>query len=497
MTESYGQILRSSSIVGFAQAINYLIALVRMKVVAVLIGPAGVGLMGVYVSATSLIGVVAGLGIQSSAVRAISLADAKKDSLVIARTVRILRRLVWATGALAWLVSVLVAWPLSRWIFGSASHAWALSILGLGLLLTAISNGQLALLQGLRRIGDIARAQVAAALTNAAVSVAIFAALGERGVVPALLASSSISLAASWWFARRVRLVHIDLAWNEMIADAKPLVRLGIAMMWSGALSTLLDIYIRAFISRELGLHAAGIYQAAWALSGLFAGFLLTAMGADFYPRLTSVIHEKARACRLVNEQTEIGVLLAVPGLLVTLAVSDLIIRLLYTKDFLPAAEVLTWFVLGVFGRVVSWPMGYIIIAKGSISWLIVSEMTLLLVQAAFASWLIPRAGVVGAAYAFAAAYALHLTLMRFVGGRLIGFTWSRVTRSLLLRSLGLIGLAMCSKFLLAEAAQAMVGCLLAAVGSLLCLRGLAERLDADHRLQRLFRFLPFVGRRQ
>ena len=36
---SYGQILKSSSIIGGAQGINYLIGMVRVKLVAVLLGP--------------------------------------------------------------------------------------------------------------------------------------------------------------------------------------------------------------------------------------------------------------------------------------------------------------------------------------------------------------------------------------------------------------------------------------------------------------------------
>jgi PST family polysaccharide transporter len=64
-------------------------------------------------------------------------------------------------------------------------------------------------------------------------------------------------------------------------------------------------------------------------------------MGADYYPRLTGVAHDHAAVNRLVNEQTEIGLLLAVPGLLATLALAPWIIRLFYTSEFLPAVELL------------------------------------------------------------------------------------------------------------------------------------------------------------
>ena len=44
---------------------------------------------------------------------------------------------------------------------------------------------------------------------------------------------------------------------------------------------------IRLIVLRNAGLEAAGLYQAAWVLGGLYVAFILQAMGADFYPRLT------------------------------------------------------------------------------------------------------------------------------------------------------------------------------------------------------------------
>jgi PST family polysaccharide transporter len=76
---SYGQILRSSSIVGGAQAANYLIGLARVKLVAMLLGPTGVGLVGLYMSATGFVGTVSGLGVGSSAVREIVRAYGQGD----------------------------------------------------------------------------------------------------------------------------------------------------------------------------------------------------------------------------------------------------------------------------------------------------------------------------------------------------------------------------------------------------------------------------------
>jgi PST family polysaccharide transporter len=493
MTHSYGQILRSSSIMGGAQAINYLVSLLRVKVAAVLLGPAGVGIIGLYTTATSLMGTVTGLGLQGSAVRAIAQAQGAADPIAVARTVAMLRRLCWLTGLLGWLASLALAVPLSRLMFESGAHAWALAALGALLLMNALSGGQSAMLQGMRRIGDIARMQVAGAILNTALTLALYAWLRERGIVPALIANAAVSLGLSWWFARRVVVQPASMRWSETLAEARPMLALGAAMMWSGVLSLMVDLYTRTLISRQLGLEAAGLYQAAWALSGLFAGFVLTAMGTDFYPRLTAVIADREAATRAVNEQTEIGILLALPGLLGTLALAKWVVWALYSAEFAPAADVLAWMVLGVFGRVLSWPLGYILLAKSAVRWLMITEATFLVIQAALVAWLVPRHGVVGAAYAFAACYALHTAAMAWVGHRLIGFRWSPAAIRLMLIASLLVLAAMVANRLLADVPAVIVGCALAAVGSVWSLRGLARRLGPAHSLVLWMQRIPCI----
>jgi PST family polysaccharide transporter len=363
---SYSHILRSSSIVGGAQAANYLISLVRIKLVAMLLGPTGVGLIGLYASAIGLVGMVSGLGVSSSGVREIVRAYSKNDAVEAARTVVILRHACWATGLFGWGLAVLFREPISSFMTGSAQHGGTIALLGSMVLFGAISSGQLALLRGLRRIGDLARANVLGALVGSIVTVLIYYAFGEAGIVPAMIAAAFVAVVCSYGFSRRISVAPLSVGWGEVWRGFRTLVGLGLAFMWGGILVAGLDMFTRAIIVRKFGIEAAGIYQAAWALSGVFASFVLSAMGADFYPRLTAAIHDRARAARIVNEQTEIGILLALPGLLAALAFAPLVIKLLYTPQFLPAAHLLPWMALGVFGQVVSWPLGFVQLALGA-----------------------------------------------------------------------------------------------------------------------------------
>ena len=97
----------------------------------------------------------------------------------------------------------------------------------------------------------------------------------------------------------------------------------------------------------------------------VYVGFVLQAMGTDFYPRLTVVAGDNRRCNQLVNEQAEISILLALPGVLATLALAPWVIQLFYSSKFDKAAEILCWQVTGTFLQVNSWPIGFILVAKG------------------------------------------------------------------------------------------------------------------------------------
>lgn len=488
---SYGEILKSSSIIGGAQGINYLIAMIRGKAVAVLLGPSGVGLVGMYSTALGFVGTIAGLGIGSSAVREIAEAVGAEDEIRLARSIKVLRRTVWVTGMLGWALTAAFAWPLSRWAFGSHHYAWALVILGSTLLFSAISAGQTAILQGRRRIGDLARLSIASTVVGTLCSIGLYAWLHERGIVPVLIVTGLTSLGASWWYARRVDTASIQLSWLETGADAKRMIQFGLSFMWSGVLVHGTTLAIRSLIVRDLGLDASGIYQSAWSLSGMFAGFILGAMGTDFYPRLTAFANNKEKMNRLVNEQMQVGILLALPGLIGTLMFSPLIIRMFFSAKFLEGAVLLPWFVIGVFGRVVSWPMALIMQAKGEGRWFALSETAANILHLLLVFWLIRLVGLWGASLAFALLYLLYAVSVMMISNHLTNFTCSNKVLQLILIGSLLIATGFLIQYSTQEPITIMSGFLLT-VGTLaFTIRSICTLLGSNHRLVAAIRRMP------
>jgi len=455
---TYGQILKSSALVGGSSILNIIIGIVRTKIMALLLGPAGFGLLSVYGSIVTLTQTFAGMGVNSSGVRQIAEAAGSSDIEHIARITFILRRISLLLGVLGSLFLVIFSRPASSITFGTTKHAAAISLLSIAVLFALVSAGQGALIQGMRRIADLAKMGTLGAFLGTLCSIPLVYFFRDRGVVPSLIAVAAMTALTSWWYSRKIRVQITSMGADIVLHETAALLKLGFAFMASGLMTMGVAYVIRITVLRKVGFEATGLYQAAWTLGGLYVGFILQAMGADFYPRLTAQANNNHACNRLVNEQALVGLLLAGPGVLATLTFAPLVVALFYSAKFGAAVGILRWICLGTIIQVVSWPMGFIIIAKARQTLFIVCELSWAIVSLAFAWICINNLGLDGVGIAFFGSYVFHAFLIYAVVSRISGFRWSAANGRLGLLFLIVISAAFAGFYLLPFFAAVSLG---------------------------------------
>jgi enterobacterial common antigen flippase len=362
---SYGQILKSSALVGGSQVLSIAIGIVRTKAMAILLGPSGLGLLGLYGSISDLTQNIAGMGVNGSGVRQIAEASASDDEQRIGRTAAVLRKVSILLGLLGAVFLVIFSKQVSILTFGTDRYVSAVSLLSVAVFLKLVSAGQGALVQGMQRISDLAKLTVLGALLGTAIGVPIVYFFQEKGIVPYLIGMNAMTIATSWWYSRKIQIRIPSMRAAQVGREVAPLLKLGIAFMVTGLMTMGSSYVVRLMVLRELSFKATGLYQCAWTLGGLYVSFILQAMGADFYPRLTANANNNAVCNRMVNEQARVGLLLAGPGAIATLTFAPIIVSLFYSTDFLAAVAVLRWICLGTTLQVITFPMGFVSLAKG------------------------------------------------------------------------------------------------------------------------------------
>jgi antigen flippase len=426
---TYRQILHSTALIGGSAVVTTATGIFRAKAFALLLGPAGMGLMGLYSSIADLTQSVAELGVNSSGVRQMAEAAGSGDLSRIAKTAAVLRRTSVVLGLIGGLFLIAFCRPIAAWTFGSTKFALPVACLSAAVFFRLVGDGHTTLIQGMRRIPDLARIAMFGTLFGSIGAVTLAYFFGASGVMPSLVVTAAVTLALAVWYSRKIEIPHTTVTRAELRTEAGALLKLGTAFMLMSAIGTGTSYAIRIMVRERLGFEAAGLYQSAWALGGLYVAFILQSMGSDFYPRLTAVANDHPECNRLVNEQAHVSLLLAGPGVIGTITFAPLVLAIFYNRAFAGAVQPLRWICLGMALRIIAWPMGFIIVAKGKRALLVLTEVAAAVVHLGLGFILIRYFGLTGATMGFFGLYVWHGLLVYVIVRKLSGFRWSAETR--------------------------------------------------------------------
>jgi len=467
-------------VIGGASALGQVLGLVRNKAVAMMLGPAGIGLMGLYTAITDVARSFADMGVNQSGVRQIAESSAKGGLERAAVTAYVLRRTSVVLGVIGAAALLLFAEEVSKLTFGDEGRATAVRLLGGVVLLRLVTDGQSAVLQGLRRVGDLARVGVLGNLFGTIALIAIVYVAGERGLVPALLVAGVLAVLTAVWYVRKLELPPAKVPAKAVSSEASELLKLGLAFMVSACSMMAAAYAVRAIVSTQGGLHDAGLYQAAWALGGLYTTFILQAMGTDFYPRLVGAMGDVPLRNRLTNEQMMASMVLAGPGIIATLALAPFVLSLLYSSEFQEAAPLLRWICLGMALRVVTWPPGFLIVSKNERLVFMGTEIAWAVVNIGLTWLLVSLIGLEGAGVAFVASYVTHGVVVYTIVHKRYGFSLQRNTASAIAIFICSIAVVLAGFYMLSEMVATIFAVLVAAILSIGSLRALVTMLPAE-----------------
>nr|WP_314444345.1 oligosaccharide flippase family protein [uncultured Sphingomonas sp.] len=442
MKTSHRQILRATSLLGGAGLANILISLVRNKVVAVLLGPSGLGLVGLMLSLVQTAAALGGLGISNAAVRevAIKRSSGSEDELGVVRSAISLGTLLAAAASA--LLLFLLRHPIAEHVLDRPDLAEVVGWMAPAVALSIITAAQTALLTGYGRVSAVAGSGVLGAALSTAAGIVILLAWGERAILPYVLAVPVGAAVAVHLLARRIP----QVAWSGFrtaLRQSRWLVSIGAPMMLGTFVALTSQFVVRAVINAEADLHQLGLFQAALALSTTYVGVLLQSISSDFYPRLSAVIDDRDTAIRLINEQTETLLMLAGILVLGLLALAPVALHLLYAEAFTEASGALRWLVLGNLIQIASWPLGFCLLAAARSRLYLLLEVAGAITTVTLARLLVPVVGMEGAAIATVVSAAVYLVLVSFTARRIGRSAWRRKTLLLFWTLL----LASCSVF--------------------------------------------------
>lgn len=378
---SYRQIFKATSLFGGVQVFTILTSIIRSKFIAVLLGPTGIGIVGLLNSTTLFIAAFTNFGLERSAVKNIAVANSAGDKTSIAETVGVLRKLVWITGILGALLTLIFSPLLSELTFGNKEYTLAFVWLSITLLLNQISAGQGVVLRGMHQIKYMAKSSLWGSISGLIISVPIYYIWGLKGIVPAILISSISTLILTYYYSRKVHVETVKISKVTLFSEGKDMLFMGLVLSISTLIVMGESYIVRVYIRLIGSVEDVGFYTAGFAIVNTYFGVIFTALTTDYYPRLAGVAHDNGKAKILMSQQSEMTILIIAPILVAFLVFINAIVIILYSQKFLPISEMILWAALGIYFKAASWALGVIFISKGDVKTLFWSEFAATMVM--------------------------------------------------------------------------------------------------------------------
>lgn len=474
---SYRSIFKATSLFGGVQVYQILINVIKSKFIAILVGPTGVGIQGLYTSATQLIQNICSMGLSQSAVRDVSEASASGNQARVSLTVTVLRKLVWFTGLLGTIAVAVLSPLLSKSSFGNYDYTVPFIFLSVTLLLDQLSAGQKVVLQGMRKLKYLAKSSALGSTIGLFVSIPLYYLLGLKGIIPTLILHSVTSLCLTWYFSRKIKVEKVKVSTKQTMAEGKNMLQMGIAMSITTVLSMACAFVLRAFIRANGGVDAVGVFTAGYTIMMTYTGLVFTAMSTDYYPRLSSIQHDNSKCKEVINQQGEVGVLILSPLLQVCIVFVPIIVSLLYSNSFLEANTYIVLVAGGMLFKMASWAISFVFVAKGESKLFMINEVTSSAYILAFNLFGYKWMGLNGLGLSFMLSYIVYFLQVFFIAKTRYSFSYSRSFGHVFFLHNVLLFLCLGSSFLLSGVPRYIAGGISLLTTVMLSFKGLDERM--------------------
>lgn len=357
--------VRAALLLGGSSIVAIVTTLATAKGLALLVGPHGVGAYALLQSLVDLAALIAGLGVGVSLVRLI--ADAlERDAQETVRAVRSASSvLAWSVGGGAAIAVLAFQDVIAELLFGSTGMGLAVAAAAVAIPFSLAAATNVATLSAFREVGAIAGLRSVAAAVTAVATIGAASRFGEPGIALGILATAiALWLGASLILRRRTS----GAPWpslGRIAGAARELIKFGAPYAGSALVGTGVQLAIPFVVALELSTEAAGFYRAATQISAGYLTFIAAAMLQDYYPRLSAEHRRPDELVRLIDQQLKLILILTVPLILIGIALSDLIVPLLYSAAFVPAVGILGWQLVGTLLKLPSWTLSFAILARG------------------------------------------------------------------------------------------------------------------------------------
>jgi PST family polysaccharide transporter len=385
---------------------------ISVKVVAVIIGPSGVALVGQLNNFSAIIMAVATGGITTGVTKYV--AQYKNDIKIVSQYIGTAVKFTLFFSLICGLFLVFGAPFLSEKILLDKTYAFVFIVFGVTLTFYAFNTLLLAIVNGYKQFNLYVKISIVSSIVGLILSLLLVIPFGVNGALLNAVTSQSFVFIIALILAKKAKIACLskDCLWNKFDKNkALQYVRFSLMTLVSAFTVPVSQLILRGYVINHFSLQVAGWWEGINRLSGMYLMIITSSFGVYYLPKLSELSDGKA-----IKKEIKTAYKVIIPVLLVGLScvyfARFLIIKTLFSPEFMGMADLFLWQLVGDFLKISSWLIAYLMHAKAMAKLFVLTEIGFSLsyiTLAIFLSRLIELNGVV---FGYAVNYAVYFVAM-------------------------------------------------------------------------------------
>ena len=355
-------IVKVFSLNAVSTLIHMCTALISTKVVASIIGPAGIAMLGQLNNINTILQSVAGGGIRSGVTKFI--AEHKEDNDKVSNYISNALKISSIFTFIISLVCIIGHKILSNKIMLSPDYGYVFVVLGFTIFLFTLNSLLVSILNGFKEFKKYVVVNISSSVFSLLFSVSLCLLWGLKGAMISAVTFQSVVLFVTVYQCRKCSWFKKENFFGKFDKGViKQYMQYTLMSLVTLSIVPVTQMILRGYVISEISVTEAGWWDAMNKISHMSLSIITTSLSVYILPRMSELTDKWELKQDIIRSYKFIVPFMLICSVLLYLLRKP-IIWLLYTPDFYPMENLFMWQLLGDIFKVSSWILSYLMLAK-------------------------------------------------------------------------------------------------------------------------------------
>lgn len=406
-------IVKVFSLTSMSTLVRMCTGLVSVKIVAAIIGPAGVALVGQLNNFSTIALSLATGGINSGITKYV--AEYRNDVSKVKQYLATAFKITIACSLIVGFILLLFCRQLSSLIMMTPTYWYVFAIFGVTILFYGLNNMLVSVVNGYKQFNKYVKVNIVSSIFGVAFTITLVLLLGLPGALISAVTFQSLMIFVSVLMLRKLEWLRKDwLVGKFKKTIASQYFRYALMTLISAFMLPVSQMLLRGYVISEISITEAGWWEGMNRISAMYLMVITSSFTVYYLPRL-SEIHDRLELRHEIFKCYKVIVPLLLTGFTVVYFLRFFIVRLLFTQEFIPMTQLFIWQMAGDFFKICSWLLAFLMIAKSMTKYYISTEIIFTLVYLGLGYIFVRINGIIGLCQAYLANYIIYMIIMLFL----------------------------------------------------------------------------------